>query len=160
MATSHGVRGAMRVQLLTDFPADFRRRKRLLMGDELRPVAVLEARVTGEHAIVRLAGVETPEAAAALRGQLLYVGIDDAARPPAGELFWHQVIGLRVETSAGEPLGIVQEILRTGANDVYVVRGERGEILVPAIEDVVQDVDPVAGRMIVRPLPGMLPGES
>jgi 16S rRNA processing protein RimM len=160
VVTSHGVRGALRVELLTDFPANFRRLKRLLLGEELTPVDVLEARVTGDHAIVRIAGVETPEAAAALRGQYLYVPIAEAAKPPRGEFFWHQIVGLRVETEAGEHLGAVAEILRTGANDVYIVRGSRGEILIPAIEDVVREVDPATGRMVVRPLPGMLPGES
>jgi 16S rRNA processing protein RimM len=69
------------------------------------------------------------------------------------------VIGLRVEdATTQELLGQVADILETGANDVYVVRGERGEILVPAIKDVVKEIDPAAGRMLIRPLPGMLPG--
>jgi 16S rRNA processing protein RimM len=48
-------------------------------------------------------------------------------------------------------------VLATGGNDVYVVRGEQGEILVPAIDDVVRDVDVTAGRMVVEPMEGMLP---
>ena len=78
---------------------------------------------------------------------------------PKGQFFWHQVIGLRVEDAAThELLGEVVDIIETGANDVYLVRGQRGEILVPAIKDVVKQIDPSAGRMLIQPLPGMLPG--
>ena len=56
-----------------------------------------------------------------------------------------------------EILGNVTDIIETGANDVYVVRGERGEILVPAIKEVVKQIDPAVGRMLIEPLPGMLP---
>jgi 16S rRNA processing protein RimM len=59
-----------------------------------------------------------------------------------------------------EPLGEVTDIIETGANDVYIVRGQRGEILVPAIKDVVKQIDPEAGRMLIQPLPGMLPSQS
>ena len=66
---------------------------------------------------------------------------------------------LRVEDAAThELLGEVVDIIETGANDVYLVRGQRGEILVPAIKDVVKRIDPAAGHMLIQPLPGMLPG--
>lgn len=108
---------------------------------------------------MRLVGVETIEAAAALRGEYLYVASADAARPPRGEFYLHEIVGLSVETEDGRPLGRIAEVLRTGANDVYVVAGPLGEVLVPAIEDVVRRIDPAGGRVVVRPLPGMLPGD-
>ena len=153
------MKGALRVQLLSDFPAAFKRRKQLLLGEALRPVDVISASVGPASAIVRLVGVETIEAAAALRGEYLYVASADAARPPRGEFYLHEIVGLSVETEDGRPLGRIAEVLRTGANDVYVVAGPLGEVLVPAIEDVVRRIDPAAGRVVVRPLPGMLPGE-
>jgi hypothetical protein len=69
---------------------------------------------------------------------------------PAGSFYWHQVEGLTVTSTEGETLGSVAEIFRAGGGEVYVVRGgARGEILVPAIRDVVKELDPDAGRMVV-----------
>lgn len=157
---THGVRGGLRVSLLSDFPTAFRKRKRLLIGDELREVDVVSARGHGEMAIVQLRGVDTIEAAQALRGQLLHVPVEEVARPRRGQYFWHEIEGLRVETEDGRELGTIREILRTGANDVYVVTGALGEVLVPAIDDVVRKIDVAGGRVVVRPLPGLLPGED
>jgi 16S rRNA processing protein RimM len=116
--------------------------------------------VTGLAAIVRLVGIETAEAAAALRGQYLYVATADAARPPRGEYFLHEIVGLAVEDESGRALGRIQDVLRTGANDVYLVAGPLGELLIPAIADVVLTIDLEAGRVVIRPLPGLLPGDD
>jgi 16S rRNA processing protein RimM len=72
----------------------------------------------------------------------------------------HDIVGLTVEAEDGRRLGQIQEVLRTGANDVYVVAGPLGELLIPAIADVVQSIDLEAGRVVVRPLPGLLPGDD
>jgi 16S rRNA processing protein RimM len=79
---------------------------------------------------------------------------------PRGQFFWHQIIGLTVETADGRQLGRVEDVLRTGANDVYVVRGDLGEVLVPAIAPVVKRIDPDGGRLVVELIPGMLPRED
>jgi 16S rRNA processing protein RimM len=96
------------------------------------------------------------DAAEALRGRDVEVAASDALRLPRGQFYWHQVIGLRVESSTGEALGTVADILETGANDVYIVRGPRGEILLPAIKEVIKRIDPQAGRMLVELVPGLL----
>lgn len=123
-------------------------------------MAVLSSSVGGDTATVYLAGVETPEQAAALRGLFLRVPLGQAVRPKTDEFFWHEVVGLRVEAEDGRDLGIVTEILRTGANDVYVAQGPLGELLIPAIEDVVLTIDPPSGRLLIRPMPGLLPGDD
>ena len=87
---------------------------------------------------------------------LVQISIEDAAPLEEGEYYHFQVIGVEVEMESGERLGRVTEVLETGANDVYVVRGPRGEVLIPAIESVVRVLDLEAGRMVVSPLPGML----
>jgi 16S rRNA processing protein RimM len=157
---THGIRGGLRVALISDFPHAFRRHKELLVGDDLRPFEVVRARVQGESAIVELGGVTTVEAAIGLRGQLLHVPAEEAAKPRRGEHFWHEIVGLRVETVEGRQLGTIAEILRTGANDVYLVKGPSGEVLIPAIEDVVRRIEIKRGRVLVRLLPGLLPGED
>jgi 16S rRNA processing protein RimM len=79
--------------------------------------------------------------------------LEEAIPLEEGEYFEHQILGLDVRTAAGDPLGIVEEIIYTGANEVYVVRGlgaEPRELLIPAIEDVVLQVDLVAGHLVVE----------
>lgn len=109
---------------------------------------------------MQLADVASPTEATALFGELLYVRRDEAATPPRGSYFEHEIVGLRVRTADGRDLGEVAEILRTGANDVYVVRGDLGEVLIPAVRHVVKRVDVAAGQMLVELIPGLLPGEA
>jgi 16S rRNA processing protein RimM len=86
---------------------------------------------------------------------LVQVPLEEAAPLSEDEYYIYQIMGLEVWTSEGEHLGRVSDVLFTGANEVYVVEGERGEMLVPAIEDVVKEVDLEGGRLIVEPLEGM-----
>jgi 16S rRNA processing protein RimM len=84
--------------------------------------------------------------------------IPSSEAPPLaeGEFFVADVVGLRAVTTSGRALGIVAEVISTGANDVYVVRGDAGEVLIPAIRDVVTSIDPAAGVLRIEPLPGLL----
>jgi 16S rRNA processing protein RimM len=107
---------------------------------------------------LKLEDVADRTSAEAFRGADVEVPTEAAMKLPRGQFYWHQVIGLRVEDVAThEILGKVTDILETGANDVYIVRGSRGEVLVPAIKDVIKAIDPAAGHMLIAPLPGMLP---
>jgi 16S rRNA processing protein RimM len=150
------VRGELKCRVITDFPAQrFKAGNRLLI--EQREWRVRSARVRGNLVYLRLHDLDDRTAAESLRGQDVLVAREDAVHLPEGEFFWDQVIGLQVEDTSGRPLGAVTEILETGANDVYIVKGpDRREILVPAIKDVVRLIDPSAGRMVIEPLPGLL----
>jgi 16S rRNA processing protein RimM len=87
------------------------------------------------------------------------VSESEAWKLPRGRFYWHQIVGLRVVTVDGRALGTVKEILETGANDVYLVETDRGELLLPAIKDVVKEIAPERGVMVVELLPGMDSGE-
>ncbi|MDR7402649.1 MAG: ribosome maturation factor RimM [Armatimonadota bacterium] len=155
----HGVRGEVRVAPDTDFPERWATLAEavVLRGDRATPVRVTAVRRHGDHVLVRLAGVETPEQAAALRGAALAVRREEAMRPPPGAHFVFEVLGLTVVTEAGAVVGTVTGILRTPAHDVYVVTAPDGrEYLIPAVGAVVVAVDPPGGRVVVRPLPGLL----
>jgi 16S rRNA processing protein RimM len=91
-----------------------------------------------------------------LRGKAIYVRVDDLPPLPSGVYYLHQIEGLEVITEQGENLGRVKEILKTGANDVYVVQGERGEILLPAIPQVIREVRLEKGKIIVRMMEGLV----
>jgi 16S rRNA processing protein RimM len=122
-------------------------------------MGVVRARVAPHrgHAevILQLDGVADRDAAEQLRGWLVQVPKTEAWKLPRGRYYWHQIVGLRVLTTDGEEIGTVAEILETGANDVYVVKGDGGERLIPAIKQVVTEIAPERGEMVVELLPGM-----
>lgn len=150
-----GSRGEVKVEVLTDFPERFAWTRQLYLG-EGRPVALEGYRMQGDRfAILKLAGCDDRRAASALRGQLLQVPVEEAAPLAEGEYYFYQILGLEVWTTGGEHLGRVGEILSTGSNDVYLVRGERGEILLPAIAQVIRRIDLEEGRLIIEPMPGL-----
>jgi 16S rRNA processing protein RimM len=148
----------LKCRIVTDFPKQRFRRGNTLLIDNA-PFTVVGGRVQGQVVLLRLAEVPDRTAAEALRGKEVTIHREDAVKLPSGEFYWHEVIGLSViDATTQQVLGTVVDILETGANDVYVVRPEHGkEILVPAIRDVVQAIEPAAGRMVIAPLAGMLP---
>ena len=140
---------------LTDVPGRFEELERVFVGG--RPYTVRSARDQGGTVRLRLQGVTTREAAESLRDQLVEIPRVEAGPLPEGQYYHQQIIGLRVRTETGDDLGTVAEILPTGANDVYLVRGAGPEMLVPAIGDVVRSIDLEAGVVTVAVVEGLLP---
>jgi 16S rRNA processing protein RimM len=153
-----GTRGEVKVRLDVE-PAYLERIARVYLGPEHRAIDLLGVFRRGRAYTLQLRGIETVTAAETLRD--VDVVIPRAEAPPLaeGEFFVADVVGLRAVTTTGRALGTVAEVLSTGANDVYVVRGDAGEVLIPAIRDVVTSIDPAAGVLQVEPLPGLLPDE-
>ncbi len=157
----HGVRGEIKVELLTQDPHRFRLLEQVLIGAEdaePRPWPLEGYRIHKGRALLRLAGCHDRDTAEGLRGLLVQVPIEEAVPLEEGEYYEHQILGLEVYAAGGECLGSIVEILYTGANEVYVVRGPapgRREILIPAIESVVLEVDLAAGRLTVELPPGL-----
>jgi len=152
----HGVRGEVKVKVLTDFPERFDVGSRLLLEGESARREVLSARPHKGMLLVKFSGVADRNAVAALRGKYLFVPREEAMPLGKDEFYEDELVGLRVETMTGESLGEVADVMWTGANEVYVVRGAKGEWLLPAIADVIQSVDVDAGVMRVTLLPGLL----
>jgi 16S rRNA processing protein RimM len=149
----HGLRGELRVQAFNPQAPNLRPGVAVYAGE--RQFSIRSIRMAGDQWIVVLDNVRTREDAEPLRGLLMEVP-DASIRPEAGAFFIHDLIGMEVSTASGESLGRVREVLQPGANDVYVVEGPRGEVLIPAIGDVVQEIDPERRRIIITPLPGLL----
>jgi 16S rRNA processing protein RimM len=122
----------------------------------------LEARVVTAAAhgrsdlLVRLEGVDDRTAAERLCGATIHVDPEDLPPLGADEFYHHEIVGFRVETEAGEPLGAVVETMSTGLNDVWVVQGGAREYLIPVIEDVVRAIDRPGRRIVISPMPGLL----
>lgn len=129
-------------------------------GGDLAEYAVERMRQSGPAWIVRLRGVQTVEQAEQLIGCELLIPRSAAPTLPEGTYYHADLIGLRVVTEEGRALGRIAEILETGANDVYVVRGEGSEWLLPATREVVRRVDLAQGMMVVRLLEGMIEAEA
>jgi len=148
---SHGIHGEIIMDVLTDFPDRLKPRRVLYAGDDHEPVRLQSVRWHNKVMLVKILGYDNPEATAKYRNTTLYVRMDELPALPEGEYYHHQLIGLRVVLENGETAGVLEEILTTGANDVYTVRKpDGGEILLPAIEDVVLKVDLDRGEMVVR----------
>jgi 16S rRNA processing protein RimM len=149
-----GIRGDMKIAPFTDRPEDFKQYSHVFVGPQQRRYAVKSFRPYQGNWLLHLVGVEARDDADRLHGQEIFIEL--AQRPrQEGEFYAREVIGLKVRTINGEELGEVVEILVTGANDVYVVKGPRGEVLLPARVEVIQAVDIEAGVMTVELLPGL-----
>lgn len=155
----HGVRGELLLEMLTEFPEHLAETQTVFVGAEgdaaPAPHPLRRARQHGNDLLVQLADCPDRNAAEAYRGQVVFIRAEQAAPLPPGRYYHHQILGLTVMSDTGETLGEVSEILETGANDVYVVRGAAGEVLLPAIKDVVLSIDLDARRMTVHLLEGL-----
>jgi 16S rRNA processing protein RimM len=115
--------------------------------DETASRTILEAGWGGRVPVLRLEGISDRAAAERLAGRYLEA---PAEALPADTYYWHQLIGLAAVDEAGTELGHVVEIFRAGENEVYRIEGSGGELLVPALRDVVRSIDLKSGRMVVR----------
>ncbi|MCC6190018.1 MAG: 16S rRNA processing protein RimM, partial [Anaerolineales bacterium] len=151
----HGVRGDLLLESLTDFPERLREVDVVYLGEAAEPHRLSAARLHRGYWIVRLDGCADRDCAEQYRGQLVQARLASAAPLPPGQYYHHQLLGLAVVTEAGEVLGELVEILETGANDVYVVRGPQGEILLPAIRSVIREINLETRQITAHLLDGL-----
>ncbi len=152
----HGVHGEVRVEPMTDRPERFGWLKHIYVGERApRRVGVVSVRYHQDFVLLKLDGYPTRTEAESLRNELLQVPEEEAIPLEEGEYFLHQLLGLAAVTEDGQPLGRLTEVLETGANNVFVIDGPDGQRLVPDIPDVVLAVDVDAGRVVIRPMPGL-----
>ena len=152
----HGVTGDVLVDVYTDFPERLLPKAVLYAGETHVPLTIRRQRIHNDGILLAFDGFTTPEQVGRFRNQILYIIVADAMELPEGEFYFHQLLGLSVLDETGVTLGKVTEIMQTGANDVYVVTDEAGkEILLPAIAEVILDVDLDTRRIKVHLLPGL-----
>lgn len=144
------------MEILTGYPERLSQHPVFYLGPQAKPYPVEDVRFHQGAALIKLAGCDDRNTAETLRGMLVQIPLEDAVPLEEGEYYYFQLVGVEVFTDQGEPLGRVVEVMETGANDVYIVRGPRGEVLIPAVEDVVRELDLTARRMVITPLPGLL----
>ena len=143
-----GLAGAVRIEMLTDWPEHLAAGALVYVEGEDQPRRVRELQAAGRVPVLVLDGAETRGAAEALIGRYLEV---EASELPEGSYYWHQLVGLQVVDEAGAAVGELVEVFRAGENEVYrVAREDGGELLLPAVRDVIREIDVAAGRMVVR----------
>lgn len=153
----HGLRGDILFTVTTDFPERLRPGMVVYFGDDKREMKITRRRPHNDGIIFGFEGIATPEQAAKYTGKTVFVPAEDRPPLPEGEYYHHQIIGLDVFDETDKHLGVVSEILETGANDVYVVKTPSGrELLLPALQQVVLEIDLERQRMKVHLLPGLV----
>lgn len=162
IVSTHGVRGELRVQPWCDGPEYLCRFSTLYFDAQgAQGRRVRSCRAHGNVTLLMLEGVDTLEAANALRGRVLYMDREEA---DLGENEWfiEDLLGCRVlDAHSGMEYGVLREVSQTGANDVWHIRGGDGrEYLLPAIRDVVRRVRPQEGEITITPLKGIFDHED
>lgn len=159
VTTTHGVRGEVKVYPTTDDAKRFKKLKKILLdtGKQKVWLEIEEVKFFKQMVILKFIGIDTLEEAAKYRQAGLYVSREDAVKLGRDEYFIADLIGVKVYDEDDELIGSLEDVLTTGANDVYVIRMTDGrELLLPAIRQCVLDVDVEQGRMKVHVLEGLI----
>ena len=149
-----GNKGKVKVKLETDFPERFTVRSEVYV--DRQPTTIDSVGWHSGKLVVKLSTVDSIQDAQKLRGKAIQIHHGQIYPLPEGQFYNFQIIGLEVWTTGGELLGNISGILTGESNDNYIASGTRGEILIPAIEDVVKSIDLDKGCMIIEPIEGLL----
>lgn len=158
----HGVRGELRMRVLTDYPERLSKHDSVFLGQspnkKLRQYTLEHVRMHKAYALLTLDGIADRDDADKLRGLKVMIDVNNAIPLEDDEIYLFQLIGMQVNNEAGDVLGTVKEVIETGANDVYVLNSEKfGEILIPITPETLLNTDTETGIILVRLPDGLLP---
>ena len=159
IANTHGVRGEVKIYATTDDIRRFKKLKECFIdtGKEKIPVEVESCKFFKEMPILKFRSMDQMGDVEGFKGKDLLVSREHAVKLKKNEFFIVDLVGLSVESDEGMPVGILTDVLQTGANDVFVVKTEAGdEVLIPFIEQCVPEIHPETGKIMVHLLPGLL----
>ncbi len=148
----HGVKGEILMEIMTDFPQRLKAGKTVFIGNDYQAYQIIHRRAVDKGLLLTFSGLLDCDQVAVLTNQPVYVPVNSLPPLPDGEFYHHQLIGLLVVDEVGKELGKVSEIIETGSNDVYVAQSADGEeLLLPALPDVILEINLEQGTMVVRP---------
>ena len=159
IANTHGVRGEVKIFATTDDIRRFKKLRKCIIdtGRERIDVEVESCKFFKQTPILKFKSIDQLNDVERFKGKDLLVHRDHAVKLEKNEFFIVDLIGLNVETDEGMELGILTDVLQTGANDVFVVKMSDGnEVLIPYIEQCVPEIHPETGKVTVHLLPGLL----
>lgn len=153
-----GIKGEVKVVPLTDNPRRFAKLKRVFLKSLL---GVKELQVEGyrpfqQFVLLKFKGIDDLNAAEALGRGLLCIPRSERPKLPPGRYYLDEIEGLTVFTTTGELLGRIEKVIQTGSNDVYLVKNDRKEVLIPALKTVVREIDLAQSKMLVDLPEGLL----
>ncbi len=157
-----GIRGELKVFSLSDIPDRFAQLDSVFVGPEYTPRKITAVRpYKGDMLILKFVGIDDATTAETLRNFDLSIPLDKLAKLPPNSYYQHDILGLHVAILNGREIGTIIEIIETGSNDVYVVKGGDGkQILLPAIKDVVKQIDLIRQMMYIEPMAGLLDDDA
>ena len=156
---THGIRGELKVHSFSDDAETLQRATTVVLrlpGTAGETFAVTKVRSGGKKVLLTLQGFDSINQVEHLVGREVCVTREQLPPLDDGEYYWHDLLGMAVVTTAGESLGVVKDIFATGSNDVYVVRQGRREYMIPALDDVVVQIDLAQRVMTISPFDGLL----
>jgi 16S rRNA processing protein RimM len=157
---THGLRGALKIVPYGETLGELGRGGKLYLFSEAdggrSELTLVQLRLQGKYCVVQFAELPDLDAAQGAVAQEVFVPEENLPPTSEDEYYHYQLIGLRVETTAGVYLGILRSIIETGGNDVYVVECNTRELLIPAITEVIVEVDLSRGLMVIEPPEGLL----
>ena len=159
ISSTHGIRGEVKVYPTTDDPERFRELKKVILDAKggQRTLEIQGVKFCKNQVILKFRGLDNINDVEKYKGTDLLIPREDAVPLEENENFIADLIDMEVVTDAGERLGILTDVIQTGANDVYVVKtSQEKEILLPAIRDCILEVDVEEKRMRVHVLEGLL----
>ncbi len=159
IASTHGVRGEVKVFPTTDDPARFKGLKEVMLdaGKETIPLEIENVKFFKQFVILKFKGIDNINDIERYRKCPLMVTRENAVALGEGEYFVADMIGMETVTEDGERFGTLKDVLRTGANDVYVIESvKHGEVLIPAIKECVLNVDIEERSMRIHLMDGLI----
>ena len=153
-----GVHGELKVLSLTDIPNRFAELDAVYLGQNhiRHPIKGVRP-YKGEMVVLKLAGIEDANTAETLRSFDITIPLSQLAKLPPDAYYQHDILGLHVSTLDGRDVGSIVDIIITGSNDVYIIKAADGrQVLVPAIKEVVKQVDLIRKMMYIEPIRGLL----
>ncbi len=154
----HGLKGLLRIMLYSGSGACLRDAETVFfraVSGEIREYEVTSVKAHKNIFLLDLAEINSVDEAEAYRGAEILVKEEILTREEDA-YFWYELLGLKVYLDTGECLGTVSRIVPTGANDIYVVKKGKKEVHIPAVYEVVKEIDLENGKMTISPLEGML----
>ena len=147
---AHGVKGEIPLEIYTRMLDLLAPECIVYIGEEHSPLTIEKTRWKNDLLLIKFKEIQDRTAVSELTNELVYVRASQLPDLPAGDFYYHEIIGLDVYEPDGHYLGVLVEILETGANDVYLIQNDDDEeVLIPATEEMILEIDPDQEKMIV-----------
>lgn len=156
IVNTHGIKGDVKVVPLTDDIKRFEKLKTVFIGDEKLELEIINVSYIKGNVLLRFKNYEDINDIEKFKNDEVWIDKKDKIKLPKDSFFLDDILGLEVYLTDNNHLGTIKDILQPGANDVYVVKSGKKEYLIPAIKDVIKEVDIDNKKMIIEPIEGLL----